>query len=88
MDFKKNELAIAVFHQNNMQELSTTSITRPGKDENDDRGYLYYFFAVDADYVPTMNMTFLAEKRSASGKFWEPPLPRLSDCFQWILPTR
>jgi putative ABC transport system permease protein len=50
-----------------MQELSTTSITRFGGDSPGDRGYLYYYFTVDADYIPTMNMTFLAGRNFENG---------------------
>ncbi len=50
-----------------MQELSTTSLKRLGENGDRDRGYLYYFFAVDADYVPAMNMTFLAGRNFEHG---------------------
>ena len=42
-----------------IQELSTTSMRRLSGSEAT-RGYLYYLFGIDADYVPTMNMTFAA----------------------------
>ena len=50
-----------------MQELSTTSVTRLGESGEGDRGYLYYFFKVDADYVPTLNMTFVAGRNFENG---------------------
>jgi putative ABC transport system permease protein len=50
-----------------MQELSTTSITRAGESPKGDRGYLYYFFGTDADFVSTLNMTFLAGRNFESG---------------------
>ena len=43
-----------------IQELSTTSIRRMGQTEEKGGGYQYYFIAVDADFVPTMNMTLIA----------------------------
>ena len=42
-----------------LQELSTTSIQRLGNTEGD-RGYLYYFFRIDADYIQALNMTLVA----------------------------
>ena len=49
-----------------LQELSTTSIKRVGEAE-DDRGYLYYFFRVDADYIKALNMTLIAGRNFTGG---------------------
>lgn len=49
------------------QELSTTSINRLGEVMPDNRGYLYYFFKVDADYVQTMNMKLAAGRNFENG---------------------
>jgi putative ABC transport system permease protein len=49
-----------------LQELSTTSLKRMGTSEAD-RGYLYYYFGIDADYIPTMNMTFAAGRNFQDG---------------------
>ncbi len=49
-----------------LQELSTTSIKRLGEAE-DDRGYLYYFFRVDADYIKALNMTLVAGRNFTAG---------------------
>jgi putative ABC transport system permease protein len=50
-----------------MQELSTTSIRRIGESDKDNRGYMYYCFAMDADYAPTMNMSFVAGRNFENG---------------------
>jgi putative ABC transport system permease protein len=50
-----------------MQELSTTSVTRLGESPKGDRGYLYYFCRVDADYVSTMQMTLVAGRNFENG---------------------
>jgi putative ABC transport system permease protein len=42
-----------------LQELSTTSVN-PLSGAKNSRGYLYYYFGIDADYIPTMNITFVA----------------------------
>lgn len=49
-----------------LQELSTTSIKRLGETE-DDRGYLYYFFRIDADYIKALNMTLSAGRNFTAG---------------------
>lgn len=43
-----------------MQDLSTTSIWRISASKTDEGGYIYYYFPVDADFIPTLNMTLLA----------------------------
>jgi putative ABC transport system permease protein len=50
-----------------MQELSSTSITRLGESTQGDRGYLYYFFRADADFVSTLKMTFVAGRNFENG---------------------
>jgi putative ABC transport system permease protein len=50
-----------------MQELSTTSIVRMGESKQAERGYLYYFIAVDADFVPSMNMQLVAGRNFENG---------------------
>jgi putative ABC transport system permease protein len=50
-----------------LQELSTGTILRVGQSREEDRGYLYYFYSVDADYVPTMNMTLVAGRNFENG---------------------
>ena len=49
-----------------LQELSTTSFKRLGEPENN-KGYLYYFFRVDAEYVKALNMTFIAGRNFIAG---------------------
>ena len=49
-----------------LQELSTTSIKRLGETESD-RGYLYYFFKVDANYVQAMNLKLVAGRNFEDG---------------------
>jgi putative ABC transport system permease protein len=49
------------------RELSTTTINRLGEVPAGNRGYLYYFFRVDADYVQTMSMTLLAGRNFENG---------------------
>jgi putative ABC transport system permease protein len=48
------------------QELSTTSITRLGITAGD-RGYLYYFFEIDADYIRSLNMRLISGRNFESG---------------------
>lgn len=50
-----------------LQELSTTSINRVGATPAGDRGYLYYFFKADADYVPALNMKLVAGRNFENG---------------------
>jgi putative ABC transport system permease protein len=50
-----------------MNELSTTTINRLGDVPAGKRGYLYYFFNVDADYVETMNMKLVAGRNFENG---------------------
>lgn len=52
-----------------IQELSTTSILRLGETRENGKGYLYYFIAVDAGFVSTMNMTL------AAGRNFEHDMP-------------
>lgn len=47
--------------------ISTTSIMRLGDSPEADRGYLYYFFRIDADYVSNMNMSFVAGRNFQDG---------------------
>ena len=49
-----------------LQELSTTSFKRLGEPENN-KGYLYYFFRADAEYVKALNMTFIAGRNFIAG---------------------
>ncbi|HZB11885.1 MAG TPA: ABC transporter permease [Chryseolinea sp.] len=49
-----------------LQELSTTSIQRLGNTEGD-RGYLYYFFRIDADYIQALNMSLIAGRNFKDG---------------------
>jgi len=49
-----------------LQELSTTSIQKLGKTESD-RGYLYYFFRIDAGYIPAMNISLIAGRNFEDG---------------------
>ncbi|HYI76595.1 MAG TPA: FtsX-like permease family protein, partial [Chryseolinea sp.] len=49
-----------------LQELSTTSIQRLGNTEGD-RGYLYYFFRIDADYIQALNMRLVAGRDFKDG---------------------
>ena len=43
-----------------IQELSTTTILKLGESRENGKGYLYYFFGVDAGFVNTLNMTVVA----------------------------
>lgn len=52
-----------------LQEVSTTSITRLGGSTNNGKGYEYYYFSVDADYISTMGMTL------AAGRNFEQDVP-------------
>jgi putative ABC transport system permease protein len=47
-------------------ELSTTSIQRLGN-TGSDRGYLYYFFKVDANYIQAMDMTLVTGRNFEDG---------------------
>ncbi|GHN02250.1 ABC transporter permease [Cytophagales bacterium WSM2-2] len=41
-----------------LHELSSTQIVRHGQDRN--RSYEYYYYGIDANFIPTMNMTLVA----------------------------
>jgi putative ABC transport system permease protein len=47
-------------------EMSTTSFTRVGKQQQE-KGYEYYFYSVDADFIPTMEMKIIAGKNFDNG---------------------
>ena len=49
-----------------LQALSTTSIQKLGETEAD-RGYLYYFFRVDADYIQALNMSLIEGRNFEDG---------------------
>jgi putative ABC transport system permease protein len=50
-----------------LQELSTTSITRVGESPSGERGYLYYFFSADADFIPTLNIKLVTGRNFEHG---------------------
>ena len=50
-----------------MQELSTTSIVRLGESRETERGYLYYYISIDADFISTLNMTLAAGRNFKDG---------------------
>jgi putative ABC transport system permease protein len=47
-------------------EMSTTSFTRVGEQQRE-KGYEYYFYSVDADFIPTMEMKIIAGNNFESG---------------------
>lgn len=51
----------------NMQELSTTHIVRLGESSKNEGGYLYSFISVDADFIPSLNMTLVAGRNFENG---------------------
>ncbi|HYG19374.1 MAG TPA: ABC transporter permease [Ohtaekwangia sp.] len=50
-----------------MQELSSTSIVRLGQSREEGHGYTYYYISIDADFIPTLNMTLAAGRNFTDG---------------------
>jgi putative ABC transport system permease protein len=50
----------------NIVEMSTTSFSRVGKQQQE-KGYEYYFYSVDADFIPTMGMKLVAGRNFENG---------------------
>ena len=50
-----------------IQQLSTTHILRLGETGKEGGGYLYYFFGVDADFIPGMGMTLVGGRNFEDG---------------------
>jgi putative ABC transport system permease protein len=50
-----------------IQELSTTTIRRLEETNQKRKGYLYYYSSVDADFIPSMNMTLVAGRNFENG---------------------
>jgi putative ABC transport system permease protein len=51
----------------NVQELSTTHIRRLGQSSENGGGYLYSFISIDADFIPSLKMSFLAGRNFENG---------------------
>jgi putative ABC transport system permease protein len=51
----------------NIQELSTTHMLRLGQSSENGGGYLYSYISIDADFIPSLNMTLLAGRNFENG---------------------
>ncbi|MBT1687181.1 ABC transporter permease [Dawidia soli] len=51
----------------NIQELSTTHVLRLGQSSANGGGYLYSYIPIDADFIPSLNITLLAGRNFENG---------------------